>query len=148
MLFYWIFWSHPPDSNRRPADYESAALPTELGWLSVACLLTGNSRLAKVGLARKTLFRFILFRASIRCIGGAGRLPRTCRGRIFCLSTSIESPSCQYRPPSTTARLPQAMTNRDASSLGSPTHWSQDCGRCALNRCSKLVLVPAITPTR
>src|ERR1035438_5225285 len=26
-------WSHPPGSNRRPADYESAALPTELGWL-------------------------------------------------------------------------------------------------------------------
>ena len=26
------FWSHPSDSNRRPADYESAALPTELGW--------------------------------------------------------------------------------------------------------------------
>ena len=25
-------WSHPSDSNRRPADYESAALPTELGW--------------------------------------------------------------------------------------------------------------------
>src|ERR1700743_2352328 len=24
-------WSHPPGSNRRPADYESAALPTELG---------------------------------------------------------------------------------------------------------------------
>jgi hypothetical protein len=27
-------WSHPPGSNRRPADYESAALPTELGWLA------------------------------------------------------------------------------------------------------------------
>src|ERR1017187_2840225 len=26
-------WSHPPGLNRRPADYESAALPTELGWL-------------------------------------------------------------------------------------------------------------------
>jgi hypothetical protein len=25
-------WSHPPGLNRRPADYESAALPTELGW--------------------------------------------------------------------------------------------------------------------
>ena len=24
-----IFWSYWPDSNRRPADYESAALPTE-----------------------------------------------------------------------------------------------------------------------
>src|SRR5689334_2241836 len=31
-----IFWSHPPGSNRRPADYESAALPTELGWLGWA----------------------------------------------------------------------------------------------------------------
>ena len=28
-------WSHPPGSNRRPADYESAALPTELGWLDL-----------------------------------------------------------------------------------------------------------------
>ena len=27
-------WSHPPDSNRRPTDYESVALPTELGWLT------------------------------------------------------------------------------------------------------------------
>src|SRR5262249_7330044 len=25
-------WSHPPGLNRRPADYESAALPAELGW--------------------------------------------------------------------------------------------------------------------
>ncbi len=33
-------WSHPPGSNRRPADYESAALPTELGWRSfVLCNL-------------------------------------------------------------------------------------------------------------
>ena len=33
----WLkFWSHPPESNRRPADYESAALPTELGWLTWA----------------------------------------------------------------------------------------------------------------
>jgi hypothetical protein len=32
-LFSKNFWSHPPGSNRRPADYESAALPTELGWL-------------------------------------------------------------------------------------------------------------------
>jgi hypothetical protein len=29
-----VIWSHPPGSNRRPADYESAALPTELGWLA------------------------------------------------------------------------------------------------------------------
>ena len=29
-----VQWSHPPGLNRRPADYESAALPTELGWLT------------------------------------------------------------------------------------------------------------------
>ena len=28
----WEDWSHPPGLNRRPADYESAALPAELGW--------------------------------------------------------------------------------------------------------------------
>src|SRR5262245_50904059 len=28
-------WSHPPGLNWRPADYESAALPTELGWLGL-----------------------------------------------------------------------------------------------------------------
>ena len=28
-------WSHPPESNRRPTDYESVALPTELGWPEV-----------------------------------------------------------------------------------------------------------------
>ncbi len=32
-LSTWKDWSHPPDSNRRPTDYESVALPTELGWL-------------------------------------------------------------------------------------------------------------------
>ena len=26
------FWSHESDSNRRPAVYETAALPTELSW--------------------------------------------------------------------------------------------------------------------
>ena len=32
-LFYLReLWSHPPGLNRRPADYESAALPAELGW--------------------------------------------------------------------------------------------------------------------
>jgi Phage integrase family len=31
----WLkLWSHPPESNRRPTDYESVALPTELGWLT------------------------------------------------------------------------------------------------------------------
>src|SRR5262249_37630510 len=29
---YGKYWSHPPESNRRPTDYESVALPTELGW--------------------------------------------------------------------------------------------------------------------
>ena len=29
---YEKIWSHPPESNRRPTDYESVALPTELGW--------------------------------------------------------------------------------------------------------------------
>ncbi len=33
-----ILWSHPPGLNRRPADYESAALPTELGWLDFSIL--------------------------------------------------------------------------------------------------------------
>jgi hypothetical protein len=28
-----IMWSHLPESNRRPTDYESVALPTELRWL-------------------------------------------------------------------------------------------------------------------
>ena len=32
-LTSFVLWSHPPGLNRRPADYESAALPTELGWL-------------------------------------------------------------------------------------------------------------------
>ena len=37
-------WSHPPGLNRRPADYESAALPAELGWpaLMVPLALNGN----------------------------------------------------------------------------------------------------------
>ena len=35
-----IIWSHPPGSNRRPADYESAALPTELGWPALSTLTT------------------------------------------------------------------------------------------------------------
>ena len=35
-----MLWSHPPGLNRRPADYESAALPTELGWLALLILTT------------------------------------------------------------------------------------------------------------
>src|SRR5438477_12267386 len=42
-----ISWSHPPDSNRRPADYESAALPTELGW--PATVVKRDQRLHTVG---------------------------------------------------------------------------------------------------
>src|ERR1035438_695215 len=38
----WVRWSHPPGLNRRPADYESAALPTELGWLTSSIILTCN----------------------------------------------------------------------------------------------------------
>src|ERR1043165_7447443 len=41
-------WSHPPGLNRRPADYESAALPAELGWLLTRSYQlaanSGNSR--------------------------------------------------------------------------------------------------------
>jgi hypothetical protein len=33
-LFLRKLWSHPPGLNRRPTDYESVALPAELGWLS------------------------------------------------------------------------------------------------------------------
>src|SRR5439155_25227208 len=36
--------SHPPESNRRPTDYESVALPTELGWPGWRRLLTGPRR--------------------------------------------------------------------------------------------------------
>ena len=32
--FVRLEWSHPPGSNRRPTDYESVALPAELGWPS------------------------------------------------------------------------------------------------------------------
>ena len=32
---YCIYWSQRPDLNRRPTDYESVALPTELRWLDV-----------------------------------------------------------------------------------------------------------------
>ena len=28
-----VIWSHESDLNRRPAVYETAALPTELSWL-------------------------------------------------------------------------------------------------------------------
>ena len=36
LQFYpYIYWSHPSDLNRRPFDYESNALPTELGWLEM-----------------------------------------------------------------------------------------------------------------
>ena len=35
-------WSHPPESNRRPTDYESVALPTELGWLILLNQLFGS----------------------------------------------------------------------------------------------------------
>src|SRR6185436_11001937 len=34
--------SHPPESNRRPTDYESVALPTELGWRRLPSRLLGR----------------------------------------------------------------------------------------------------------
>ena len=34
LLSYLFCWSHPPGLNRRPTDYESVALPAELGWPS------------------------------------------------------------------------------------------------------------------
>src|SRR5208282_6460558 len=37
-----ILWSHPPGSNRRPADYESAALPAELGWPFLLIIYHGS----------------------------------------------------------------------------------------------------------
>ena len=37
--------SHPPESNRRPTDYESVALPTELGWRSLKGSLGSRSPL-------------------------------------------------------------------------------------------------------
>lgn len=46
-----ILWSHPSDLNRRPFDYESNALPTELGWLMMTFaglkLLSESSRIRK-----------------------------------------------------------------------------------------------------
>src|ERR1035438_8841566 len=42
VLCFKRIWSHPPGLNRRPADYESAALPTELGWLVVLMITTGS----------------------------------------------------------------------------------------------------------
>src|SRR5206468_6840851 len=37
--------SHPPESNRRPTDYESVALPTELGWRRLKASLGSRSPL-------------------------------------------------------------------------------------------------------
>jgi hypothetical protein len=47
-------WSHPPGSNRRPADYESAALPTELGWRSSIYTDVQRNKTAGVSLAAIT----------------------------------------------------------------------------------------------
>ena len=38
--FIALEWSHPPGSNRRPTDYESVALPAELGWLVLLIITT------------------------------------------------------------------------------------------------------------
>jgi hypothetical protein len=41
-------WSHPPGSNRRPADYESAALPAELGWPFCLVSILANHGLTSI----------------------------------------------------------------------------------------------------
>ena len=82
-----FYWSHPSDSNRRPADYESAALPTELGWLSIAGLLRRTSRLAKRALLRKTLGGTCRWFSSSACAAFAGCL-KPGAGASSCLSKS------------------------------------------------------------
>jgi hypothetical protein len=47
-----LFWSHPPGSNRRPADYESAALPAELGWPVISHNFRTTSRRSQALLLR------------------------------------------------------------------------------------------------
>ena len=56
-------WSRPSDLNRRPFDYESNALPTELGRLN-----GGNSR--RIG--TKAEFQNILFRIGLCQGSGSG----------------------------------------------------------------------------
>src|ERR1035441_6619662 len=46
-LFVRKLWSHPPGLNRRPTDYESVALPAELGWLT--CVYNNLQTMAKAG---------------------------------------------------------------------------------------------------
>ena len=61
-----IYWSRPSDLNRRPFDYESNALPTELGRLEWwKCRRTGT----------KAEFQNILFRIGL--CQGSGRGERT-----------------------------------------------------------------------
>src|SRR6202167_6103677 len=64
-----ILWSHPPGSNRRPADYESAALPTELGWLKIQSL-TGNEAVLE-GLIVTLWERFIQDRVYLKGVSPA-----------------------------------------------------------------------------
>src|SRR5438552_4742181 len=69
--------SHPPESNRRPTDYESVALPTELGWPGGGRLLTGPVRAgqARWQLAARHLARSCGGRATLAriftVVGGA-----------------------------------------------------------------------------
>src|SRR5271156_3624808 len=67
-------WSHPSDSNRRPADYESAALPTELGWLSHRRQSNRSFLLSRTPLTRKR--RLVLVSWSVDT-------PRTARKAKF-----------------------------------------------------------------
>ena len=60
--------SHPSESNRRPADYESAALPTELGWRgdALAGINEGQDKVNRVASALSCGARQRL----ARCPGG------------------------------------------------------------------------------
>lgn len=60
----WQYLSHLPDSNQRPADYKSAALPTELRWLvkyKIKKYFSFNQMLFCLGLKFIKLFIYLLF---------------------------------------------------------------------------------------
>ena len=68
LSFAGFCWSHPSESNRRPADYESAALPTELGWRgdALAGINEGQGKVNRVASALSCGARQRL----ARCPGG------------------------------------------------------------------------------
>ena len=51
--------SHPSESNRRPTDYESVALPTELGWqnISLAGINENRGKVNRASAPVKTIWR-------------------------------------------------------------------------------------------